>query len=153
MLDWIQANREWVFSGIGTAIFVGLWSWFRSNPSDDSIADRSQSVSNNDSRQNIEGSSTLVECNWCRGHVNAVGAPTQNELLILMLFRYPKWSSKSYLRRSLRCITQPLDDSISELVEGDYIMSFFGIFFKLSLSGIKKAKKKASQYEKAYGSL
>lgn len=148
MLDWIQAESEWVFSGIGTTVVallcscvVGFYSWFRSNT-------RSQPISNV-SAKNIKESATLVQSNWWQAHVDTVGAPTRNELLILLLDRYPKWSSKSYLRRSLKCTTQPLDDSIAELVAACYLKSLFRVFFKLSLSGTNKAKKITSKYKNA----
>lgn len=28
MLEWLQANKEWVFEGIGVSVLVGFVSWF-----------------------------------------------------------------------------------------------------------------------------
>ena len=30
MVDWILNNRQWVFSGIGVAVLVGVVGWLRS---------------------------------------------------------------------------------------------------------------------------
>ena len=90
---------------------------------------------------------TLVERYFWRAFVNAPGAPTQNELLILLRSRYPKWTSKTYLRRSLVCRTQSLDDSLAELVEVSCLIGFCGLFFKLSLYGVEKAEERVRRYQ------
>lgn len=90
--------------------------------------------------------SELVEHSLWRGHVNVPGAPTQNELLLLLLSRHPKWSSKFYLKRSLRCRTQSLNEALAELREGGRIMKCCFIFTRLSEAGRRIAEERAAAY-------
>jgi hypothetical protein len=90
--------------------------------------------------------SGLVDHSFWRGHVNVTGAPTQNELLLLLLSRYPKWSSKFYLERSLMCRTQSLADALAELREGGSIIECCSFFTKLSKTGFSIAVERATKY-------
>ena len=92
----------------------------------------------------------LVEQFFWHGHVNAPGAPTQNELLLLLLARYPKWSSKFYLKRSLMCRTQTLIDAAEELRQGGQIIKCCFFFMRLSKMGVVRAEEKATAYGKHF---
>ena len=42
MIDWIWTNREWVFSGFGVAVVLGILEWFRRKGSSGSMVRQSQ---------------------------------------------------------------------------------------------------------------
>ena len=135
-----------MFSGIGTAIFVGLFSWYYTNFS--RSGNRNQRGQYRDSPEKETAVNALAECGFWKGYVNVPGAPTQNELLLLLQCRFPKWTSKRYLKRSMRCITQSLDDSIDELTQSGRLKQCCGNYLKLGESGLKIAQERATEYAK-----
>ena len=75
-------------------------------------------------------------------------APTRNELAILLLARYPNGTGKGYLRRSLRCITQTLDEALQELIDAKEVIKEFGTY-KLTDLGLTRATEVAHRYARA----
>lgn len=136
-------------------LVVGLWLYF--DPSWEPLSvllfslayvvyDERGSAKQRQLRQESPEHFDLVEKLFWRSHVNIPGAPTKNELLLLLLSRYPKWSSKLYLKRSLVCRTQLLEDAVAELREGGQIIECCRFFTRLSQSGVRMAAERAAAY-------
>jgi len=89
----------------------------------------------------------LVQRRFLRSHVNTETA-TQNQLLLILLSRYPRWTSKWYLERSLRDRnqTQPFEESVRELRQGGRIIERWPFFIKLSGSGLHLAEDRAENH-------
>jgi len=122
------------------------WAHGFSGKSVKNSADQEKTPDITDQQTLPDTGSTLAECGFWKGHVNDPGAPTQNELLLLLRCRFPKWTSKRYLKRSMRCITQSLDNSIEELIQSGRIKQYFSKYLKLSESGLIMAEERATKY-------
>jgi len=90
----------------------------------------------------------LVEKGFFKSIVQTPGAATRNELSILLLSHYPKWTAKMHIKLSIRSKTQPLDSALDELIELRHIASVFGLFYRLTPLGVSEAKSVVTRHAK-----
>ena len=136
MLDWVPENVKWIFSGFGVRVVSYLMNLRKiATPTTAEVPEEPHK----------EASAALVEDHFWRGHVNGYPGATRNELAIVLLHRYPRWSSKRYLRRSCRLKTQPFDDALDELVGTGHIRPCCGFLFKLTGLGVADARRTADR--------
>jgi hypothetical protein len=149
VLEWIIENYEWVLSDIGTLLLLSIIWWLKYKYAE-ARDGRIQAVRHVSPPKSAAQRTLVASCFWSN-FVNCSPEPsTRHELLILMLFRYPRWTSRGRLRRSLKCLTHPLDDAIADLMQGRQVVSCCRIFFRLSRLGLQEAQETTRRYEGAH---